>query len=153
MEGCDLSAKISKIAEFFRRVCFKSILLKCMQNSSFFVPHAKMHLSKMKQTLLKIDFFEKKFEKILKVQKFLWSRSGRNFCRQGRTPQCHNFSNFESWKNPCKIRKVMIIWRGEAFEQKPHFWSTWWRLTLRIKENEDRYIIDDFTFKNKLFHL
>ena len=123
MEGCDPSAKISKIEEFFRRVCFillkcifaygtknmlfcmhlskialtvcfKSILLKCMQNCMFFVPHAKIHLSKMKQTLLKIDFFEKNFEKILKVQKFLGSRSGRNFCRHGRTLQGQNFFGF-----------------------------------------------------------
>ena len=34
----------------------------------------------------KIDFSEKKFEKNLNVPKFLWSRSGRNFCRQGRIP-------------------------------------------------------------------
>ena len=42
----------------------------------------------------KIDFSENKFEKNLKVQKFLWSRSGRNFCRQGRIPQGHKFSSF-----------------------------------------------------------
>ena len=67
----------------------------------------------------------------LKFKNMYVKKSGRNFCSQGRTPQCHNFSDFQSWKNPCKIRKVMIIWRGEAFEQKPHFWSTWWGLTLR----------------------
>ena len=91
----------------------------------------------------KIDFFKKNFEKFLKVQKFRWSRSGRNFCRQGRTPRGHTFSGFQSWNIPSKIRKVMIIRPCEAFVQKPHFISTWWLLSLNrdcwlIQQNADR---------------
>ena len=79
----------------------------------------------------KIDFFEKNFEKILKVQKFRWSRSGRNFWWQGRTPQDHNFSGFQSWNIPRKTRKVTIIQSSEAFVQKPPFWTSWRLVTLK----------------------
>ena len=78
----------------------------------------------------KIDIFEKNFEKILKVQKFLWSRSGRNFCWQGRTPEGHNSSYFQYWNIPSKTRKVMIIQSCAAFGQKPPFWTSWQLLTL-----------------------
>ena len=60
-------------------------------------------------TSQKIDFFEKKFEKILKVQKFLGSKCCRYLCHEGRTPHDHNFSVFQSWRIPRKTRKVTII--------------------------------------------
>ena len=88
----------------------------------------------------KIDFFEKNFEKILKVQKFRWSRSGRNFWWQGRTPQDHKFSGFQSWNIPRKTRKVTIIQSYEAFVQKPHFWTSWRLVTLSKKA----YIFSNF---------
>ena len=58
----------------------------------------------------KIDFFEKNFEKILKVQKFLWSRSGRNFCRHSRISKVSIIQVF----NPGKIHaKLAKLWSSE----------------------------------------
>ena len=88
--------------------------------------HRKNRTSKSR----KIDFFGKNFRKILTCQKFLCSKCCRNFCSEGRTTQDHNFSGFQSWNNPSKTRKVTIIQSYEAFGQKPHFWTTWWLLTL-----------------------
>ena len=92
-----------------------------------FWPPAPLHWKNRSSKSREIDFFEKKFEKILKVQKFLWSRSGRNFCLQGRIPKFRNFRVF----NPGTIlRKPSKLWSSEAFEQKPHFSTNWWLLTL-----------------------
>ena len=97
----------------------------------------------------KIDFSEKKFEKNLNVPKFLWSRSGRNFCRQGRIPQGHKCSSFQSWNIPRKTRKVVLTWRYEAFGQKPHFWTTWWLFTLKVQSGEKDKNVSKRTEKSK----
>ena len=84
------------------------------------------------RNLEKSTFSKKNFEKILKVQKFQWSRSGRNFCRQGRIPKGNKFPNFQSWNIPSKTRKVMIIRSCATFVQKMHVCATWWLLTLPV---------------------
>ena len=99
------------------------------QKKIFVIAHP-LHWKNRTSKSRKIDFFEKNFEKILKVQKFRWSKSGRNFWWQGRTPQDHNFSSFQSWNIPSKTRKVTIIQSWEAFVQKPPFWTSWRLVTL-----------------------
>ena len=101
------------------------------QKKIFVIAHP-LHWKNRTSKSRKIDFFEKNFEKILKVQKFRWSRSGRNFCWQGRTSQAHNLLCFQSWNISSKTRKVMIIRSCAAFVQNMHLWTAWLLVNLNI---------------------